>query len=355
MTAVASRYAVVPDQNRLEIAAETFDLNDLPPTACAIAADATVVSPGTELAIYTATAPGVCTPGSWNAYPFRPGYGLVGRVERAGSSVHRVREGDRVFCFGKHASHQFYDDMASGKPVTAIYPVPDDISAQQLVMLRMALVAIHGPQLTQCRPGDTVAVFGLGVVGNLAAQLYRHAGLRVIGLDPVRMRCDRALQVGVEHVIDVPPEEQLAALRELTHGRGAEVTVEAVGHSAVAETCVAACADTGQVILLGSPRVPYSGDLNRTFRDIHMRWLTVRGALEWRLPPYAGLGIPVSVESNLAYLIQLLRDGRVDVNAVTTHVIAPEALPAAYDGLLNRKTDYLGVVVDWHAEHTNRG
>ena len=295
MTSVNAQYAVVPDQNRLEIAQEVLDIRSLPANACLIEAEMTVVSPGTELAIFTATAPGVRTPGSWNAYPFRPGYGLVGKIIDTGASVDRVHAGDRVFCFGKHASYQFYS-LVAGKPITAILRVPEDVPASHLAMLRMGLVAIHAPQLTMCRPGDTVAVYGLGVVGNLAAQLYRHAGLRVIGLDPVAMRCERALQAGIEEVASVTPELQLEAVRDLTGGRGANVTVDAVGHSAVIETAIAACADFGQVILLGSPRLPFSGDLTRTFRDIHMRGLTVRGAYEWRLPPYVGLGIAQSVE-----------------------------------------------------------
>jgi 2-desacetyl-2-hydroxyethyl bacteriochlorophyllide A dehydrogenase len=346
VTTLSAQYAFVPDQNQIELAEEVIDLDDLPSNACVVEAEMTVISPGTELAVYSAMAPGVRTPGSWNAYPWRPGYGLVGRVIETGASVERVHQGDRVFCFGKHASHQIYS-LVSAKPISAIYLVPEDVPATALAMLRMALVAIHAPQLTQCRPGDTVAVFGLGVVGNLAAQLYRHAGLQVIGLDPVAMRCERARQAGVEQVVQVAPELQLDALRDLTGGRGAEVCVDAAGHSAVVESAVAACADFGQIILLGSPRVPLSGNLTRTFRDIHMRGLTMRGALEWRLPPYSGIGIAQSLESNLAYLIQMVRAGRLNLEAITTHVVTPQDMPRVYDGLLHHKESYLGVLVDW--------
>ncbi|MEQ9031335.1 MAG: zinc-binding alcohol dehydrogenase, partial [Aggregatilineales bacterium] len=311
-----------------------------------IEAETTVISAGTELAIYSALAPGVRNPDSWNAYPYRPGYGLVGRVMATGEAVDRVTVGDRVFCFGQHASHQVYN-MASGKAVRSILKVDEDLPAEQLVMLRMAMVAIHAPQITDCHPGDTVAIFGLGIVGNLAAQLYRQAGLHVIGVDPVKSRCELARQVGIETVVDVAPERQLEAIRNLTNGRGAQVTVEAVGHSAIVNTSIAACADSGQVILLGSPRAAYEADMTPAFRDIHLRWLTVRGALEWRLPPYDAPGIPHSVESNLRRLIDALRCGDLNVSAVTSHIIKPFELPQAYDGLLNHKDAYLGTVIDW--------
>jgi len=151
-------------------------------------------------------------------------------------------------------------------------------------------------------------------------------------------------------VVDAPPEQQLEAVRDLTGGKGAAVTVEAVGHSAVVNTSIAACADFGQVILLGSPRAPHTTNVTPAFRDIHLRWLTVRGALEWRLPPYAATGIPHSVESNLARLIDALRRGALNVDAVRSHIIQPSALRDAYEGLLHEKDRYLGVVLDWRAE-----
>jgi 2-desacetyl-2-hydroxyethyl bacteriochlorophyllide A dehydrogenase len=342
-------YAVIPYEFQVVLAKEVIDLDAVPPQAVVVQAETTVISAGTELATYTALTPGVRTPGSWNEYPCRPGYGLVGRVLAVGQAVERVAAGDRVFCFGHHASHQVYN-MASGKAVRAIFKVDEDIPAEQLVMLRMAMVAIHAPQLTECHPGDTVAVFGLGTVGNLAAQLYRQAGLHVIGLDPVQARCDVARQVGIETVVDAPPEQQLEAVRDLTGGKGAAVTVEAVGHSAVVNTSIAACADFGQVILLGSPRAPHTTNVTPAFRDIHLRWLTVRGALEWRLPPYAATGIPHSVESNLARLIDALRRGALNVDAVRSHIIQPSALRDAYEGLLHEKDAYLGIVLDWRAE-----
>ena len=343
-----TQYAVIPNAFQVTIESETIDLDALTPQAVVVEAETTVISSGTELSIYSALAPGVHNPDSWNAYPYRPGYGLVGRVLAVGEDVNRVEVGDRVFCFGQHASHQIYN-MASGKPVRSIFKVDEDLAAEQLVMLRMAMVAYHAPQITQCNPGDTVAVFGLGIVGNMAAQLYRQAGLNVIGIDPVKSRCDIARSVGIETVVDVAPEYQLEAIHDLTNGQGAQVCVEAVGHSAIINASIAACADFGQVILLGSPRAPYEANMTEAFRHIHLRWLTVRGALEWRLPAYDGLGIPHSVESNLRRLIYSLRHQQLNVDAVTSHIIKPSELPTAYDGLLNHKENYLGIVIDWRS------
>lgn len=339
-----AQYAVVADERVLRMETEALSPT-LRPDEILVEAEASVVSAGTELAIFTAAAPGVRTPGSWNAYPWRPGYGLVGRVVVAGEAARHL-ENKRVFCFGKHASLQVYG-TAGDKPMTGAFEIGTTLTATHAVMARLGLIALTAPQVTEFQAGDTVVVFGLGLVGNLAAQLYQLGGARVIGIDPVGLRCERARAAGIAEVVQAAPEDHIRIIQELTDGRGASVTVDAVGHAQVISTCIQTCATFGQVILLGSPRAPSEGNLTDPFRQIHNRWLTVRGALEWRLPTYPMTGGKHSISSNLRLLHDQIKSGRLQIDPLVTHVIAPEQLAEAYDGLLNHKDDYLGVVVDW--------
>ena len=157
----------------------------------------------------------------------------------------------------------------------------------------------------------------------------------------------RTARFGIGEVVQAAPEDHVRIVQDLTGGRGAAVTVDAVGHASVINTCIQTCATFGQVILLGSPRAPFEGNLTDPFRQIHNRWLTVRGALEWRLPTYPVTGGKHSISSNLRLLHDQIRHGRLHIDPLVTHVIAPEQLAEAYDGLLDHKDDYLGVVVDW--------
>lgn len=342
-------FAVVPDERQLRLDTEVLLAFDLGPADALVQAETTVISAGTELAIYTALAPGVRRPGNWNAYPWRPGYGLVGRVLEAGANVPGVQTNDRVFCFGRHASLQMYDTSAVNPP-GGIFRLDEDISAATAVMLRIGLIAMTALQVCRITPGDTVAVFGLGLVGNMAAQLFQAAGARVIGLDPVVTRCGLARDVGIETVIDVPQAEQATALQDWTGGAGVQIAVDAVGHSSVIETCVKSCATHGQVVLLGSPRSEVQGDLTSTFQAVHNRWISVLGALEWRLPLYRGNGIPHSTESNLSLLVDFVRRGTLNVAPLITQIISPRRLGEAYEGLLTDQSNYMGVVVDWRGD-----
>ena len=151
----------------------------------------------------------------------------------------------------------------------------------------MALTSII---VSEIHEAPWVAIYGLGMVGNLAAQAFALRGCRVIGIDPVASRRKLAERCGVPFTIGGSVEETHAAVMELTCGQGAGITVDAVGHSAVVMQALRATARFGQLVLLGSPRVPVEGDLTALLSDVHLRMITMRGALEWGLPLYPDVG-----------------------------------------------------------------
>jgi len=336
-------YALIPEERQFELKTETLESSSLSANSILIEAEASAVSPGTELAIFTASIPGIRQPGRWSSYPCRPGYSCVGRVLEKGAEVEQVAVGDRVFTYGHHASHQIYE-MADRK---AAYVIPDDLSFVNASMLRLGIISQSAPAVTEIKMGDTVAIFGLGVIGNIAAQLYRMLGARVIGFDPIPQRCELAQKVGIEQAFSVPAAEQVTIVKALTDGKGAEITVDAVGHGAVIQNCVQATASKGQIILLGSPRAPYEGNITQAFRDIHLRWLTMRGALDLPLPPYPTFGVDQSIQDVIDTLVKAINQGHLDLDSLISHVIAPKELGTAYTGLLDQKDSYSGVVVDW--------
>ena len=86
-------------------------------------------------------------------------------------------------------------------------------------------------QYAEVHEGDTLVVIGLGPIGDMAARLAMHHGIRVIGLDLVPERLERARARGVE-AIHVEEHDVVEAVRELTGGRGADGVIDAVGMEA---------------------------------------------------------------------------------------------------------------------------
>jgi hypothetical protein len=130
-------------------------------------------------------------------------------------------------------------------------------------------------------------------------------------------------------------------------GGGAQISVDAVGHSSVIESCVKATARFGQIVLLGTPRAEVQGNLTPVFQDIHLRCLVVRGALLMKYPVRTVFGSDMTVEWTFETIFDLILRRRLDVRPLISHVIGPDAAPAAYHGLQHERSTYTAVVIDW--------
>ncbi len=111
-------------------------------------------------------------------------------------------------------------------------PATQDLPDDRYVYLSDVMpTAWQGVQYAGVKEGDTLAVVGLGPIGDMACRLAMHHGIRVIGLDRVPERLARVGALGVE-TIDIDADDPVDAVRTLTSGRGADGVLEAVGMEA---------------------------------------------------------------------------------------------------------------------------
>ena len=298
--------------------------------------EASVVSPGTELAVLGGGE-------AWAPLPQVPGYGSVGRVLVVGSNVRGIRVGDRVFTHGRHAAQSYSANI--------IVPVPAGLSSLDAVFARIGQIAMTALRISEARLGDFVAVLGLGSIGNMAAQLFALSGCEVIGIDPSAGRAARAGACGVHHTLS-PEDNLVERVRQITGGRMCRTVVDATGAAAVIETAPALAGSLGEVILLGSPRGAHRSDLTGFLNQVHL-WkngcITIKGAHEWRLPVREDPTgrVLVSMEGNVKSLLQLLAEGRLNIEPLKSHVVSPTKAAEIYAGLTSDKEHHLGVVFDW--------
>ncbi len=311
----------IPSQGESEVLIET---------------ECSLVSPGTELA---------CLGGreAWAPLPYVPGYGSVGRVRVVGAKVESASPGQRVFTYGKHARHSLTEHL--------IIPLPETADPARAVFARMAGVSITALRVSAVELGDTVAVFGLGIVGNLAAQLFQLAGCTVIGIDPAPRRRELAAACGIPHLLE-PGTGLLDEVAKITGGGLCECVVEATGVPAVAESAIPLAGKKGELILLGSPRGGYQAALAPFLNHVHL-WdhgcVTIKGAHEWRYPvrDTADGHTRHSIERNIRQILRLIEENKLVIGPLMTHRVSPVECQAVYEGLQKQKDTYLGVVFDW--------
>ena len=157
-----------------------------------------------------------------------------------------------------------------------------------------------------------------------------------------------AERCGIADTVGGDTDEVQAQLQDLTNGELGHITVDAVGHSSVVMQALRATASHGQLVILGSPRVSVHGDLTELLSDTHLRWITIRGALEWCVPMYPDIGNRVSQFSKQQTIFDWIARGELDVESLISHRLKPEQIKQAYDGLLNEPDVWTGVVLEWN-------
>jgi threonine dehydrogenase-like Zn-dependent dehydrogenase len=337
---ISSRHVLFTAPNLVELASEELPDDPLDRDEVLIRNEVSLISAGTELARLRGEGEGV------GQFPSRSGYASIGRVIATGPGTTGLQTGDRVFFAGKHQAVQRFKHNQNHQ-WGRCYPVPDGIAPEDGVFVCLAQIALVSPWVGAAGPGDTVAVFGLGVIGNLCAQLYRLGGARVIGLDPVAARCTMARRCGITETCDAAPGQQAAAVLAATGGRGADLTVDAVGHSAVAMAAVECTRQMGECVLLGTPRAPLAGDLTQLLNRIHMEGIALRGAHMWRFPAMTVRGTKRTVADAYAMLFDMIADGRLSVAPLRSHLVPPDAAPQSYHDLAVARDRAWGVVIDW--------
>ena len=296
-----------------------------------IRTDYSVISAGTELAIRWGTE-------SWAKLPYVPGYGSAATVLQVGKNIEGVEVGQRLLCYGPHASHANIAGM--------FFPVPDTIDFSSVPLLRMAAVSITAPRVSNAEYGDLVAVVGVGLVGNIAAQIFNAMGCRVIAIDPSQNRRDKAKELGIKYALQ--PSARLKQEIEETCNALPSTVVDASGIPRVIAQSIELVAQNGEMILLGTPRAEFQSDLQPFLSKVHIAKFNVqlKGAHEW-IYPRQHLEGKHSIPRNIESIIRSIEDGKVNLRNLISHRIGPGDIQAAYDGLENNPDEYLGVVIDW--------
>lgn len=178
-------------------------------------------------------------------YFMRPGNMWVGRVSEMGSEVTGLQMGQRIAGYGPIKSTHTL------KAADALR-MPERMTWQEAVCYDPAQFALGGIRDGDVRLGDTVVVYGLGAIGLIAAQMAKQAGaLCVIVCDPIERRRTAALENGADIAIDSAKEDAGLRVKELTGGRGADVTIETSGNYHALQAAIRGAAYNANIAVVG--------------------------------------------------------------------------------------------------------
>lgn len=252
------------------------------------------------------------------------GYSLCGVVEQVGAGIDDVKVGDLVACAGnEHALHA----EVNWVPRNLYTPVPDGLAPQHASFGTVGSIALQGVRQGEPQLGEVALVIGLGLIGQLVVQLLTAAGVRVVGADPDRSRCELAERLGAAACGDPGSAAVENAVAELTDGHGADQVYLAAGGGSNQPVELAAhlARDRGRVIDIGKCRLdlPWNAYYEK---ELDVRFSRSYGPGRYD-PEYEleGRDYPIGYvrwteRRNLACFLDLMARGRVDVDPLISHV-----------------------------------
>ena len=210
----------------------------------------------------------------------------------------------------------------------------------------MAGISVTAIYSSSVKPGDTVLVMGLGVIGNLAAQLFQLAGADVVGTEINPFRVEKARECGIEVVN--PSETDLGEfVMEWTGGKGVQIRGRGGGRSELLAEAVLLTRAYGETISLGSPYASAVFDVTPMLRRIHSQCIRLIGSLSARWPPQEVDRVRHSLVGNFTNVSTGSPPTASRFDPCWTHLASPADCQDIYTGLTQKHGEYLAAVFDW--------
>ena len=290
--------------------------------------------------------------------PQSPGYSSAGTVIAVGEGVTDIQPGDRVACAG--AGIAVHAEIACvPRLLLARIPLESgrEVSFEDACFSTLGAVALHGIRTADAKLGDTAAVIGLGLLGQLTVQLLKTAGCRVLGMDINASRADLARRLGADAVATSASEFRDLCL-ETSHGAGVDtvlITAETPSSEPV-NLAGAVARDRAIVVAVGTVGI----DIERKAyyeKELDFRISRSYGpgrydtAYEQKGRDYPIGYVRWTETRNMEAFVRLLADKKIDVHSLITHRFSIERASSAYELITGRSREpFLGVVLQYSGD-----
>jgi len=277
------------------------------------------------------------------------GYSAAGEVVAVGEGVTDLAAGDLVTCAGAgQANHADYVSVKRN----LVCRVPQGCSIDVAASATVGSIALQGVRRAAPQLGERVCLLGLGLIGQITAQLLRAAGCEVIGLDLDPSRVARAKTLGMEHgASDV--EVFKAVVRDVTGGRGADRTLvtAATKSNAVVNLAMEVTRQKGTIVLVGDVGLKIEREVFYR-KEIDLLMSTSYGPGRYD-PSYEAEGhdypfayVRWTINRNVQTYLDLIARERLQIRPLIDRVVAVEETPVVYRELADADgSQPLGVLI----------
>jgi L-iditol 2-dehydrogenase len=207
-------------------------------------------------------------------------------------------------------------------PQRNIHPIRPGVSLKAAAMMEPLACVLRGQEMLCLVPNEVALVIGLGPIGLMHMQTARAFGARVIASDPVAMRRDKAQSLGAEWCVDPQTTDLAAFVQEVTDGWGVDAIALTVGSARMVEDAVKLLAPGGRLNIFAGiyPKDQVHLDPNQ----IHYGEWIITGSAD-------------STPENMHRALGLIDSGKVQTEALISHLLPLEELATGFELVKNRE------------------
>lgn len=285
------------------------------------------------------------------------GYSCAGEVIEVAGDVTEFKVGDLVACGGLTACHAEVVCV----PVNLCVKLKNDSDLSLACYNTLGSIALQGVRQADMRLGETCAVIGLGLIGQIVCNLLKASGVRVVGIDV----SPKPVALALQHCADLALERNAAGIedkiKDFTNGLGVDAVIIAAATPSLdpINFAGAICRKKGTVVVLGAVPTGFDRDPYYYKKELQIRMSCSYGPGRYDLNyEEKGLDYPApyvrwTEKRNMEAFQELLVSKRMDLSYLTTHTFAFGDAPKAYDMVANKTEPYLGIVLKYDFNKTH--
>lgn len=279
------------------------------------------------------------------------GYSGAGVVVGMHATVKDLEVGERVAYGGEGTGHG--ETILAGRNL--VVKVPDSVPFEHACFATLGSIALNAVRIANISLGEKVVVIGLGLVGQLVAQLARLQGAVLIGLDLKHERAELARKLGAEYAWGVSSSAR-EDVYSVTAGRGADCVIVAAAakSDAPCRLAIDICRDRGRIVDLGAVELKFP------WQEMYLKEIQFNMARAYGPGSYdseyekLGLDYPFpyvrwTENRNMEEFLRLVGCGRVQIQPLITHEFPLEEAAKAYHTILEQSSESLAVILKYPA------
>lgn len=280
------------------------------------------------------------------------GYSSAGEVIAVADDVTDFKVGDKVACAG--AGYANHAEIVS-VPVNLCVKLHDDADLSLACYNTLGSIALQGVRQADVRLGETCAVIGLGLIGQLACHLLKASGVNVVGIDV----SEGAVKTAREHCADLAITRSTTGITnqilDYTDGRGVDCVIIAAATTSLDPINFAGtiCRRKGRVVVLGAVPTGFNREPDYYKKELELKMSCSYGPGRYDINyeekgiDYPSAYVRWTEKRNMEAFQHLLYTKKIDLSYMTTHNFKFEDAPKAYEIVINHSEPFLGIVLEY--------